>query len=310
MSNTIQASAAPNRRGIAVEINPCQCDIFEGNGRALTQFSATANAALIKDVERNGQQTPVIVRQRGERYEVVAGTRRLGSVLDILNRDPTRLLKAIVIDLSDKEAWDLAEKENANRRDLTPLQRARAWSYAISTIHSGRQDLFAESIGEDPSVVSRTLALLKIPQEVMGALRNAEGVSVHFAAQLVPVLQDQDRANAIRATAANLLNLRGPMTGPDLLDALLSTPTEVANRAPVRFALSQTESHSSFKTKRDGTATLSMKSVDAKLHDAKSRKALLAAITLELRKFLLLDTGSLKEPEAGAASNLTDPVLF
>ena len=291
-SNADADGAAKFRRGVAMEIDPGLCDIFDGNGRAKTPFDPTANAALIKDIQRNGQQTPAVARKRGDRYEIVAGTRRLGSLLELKKSDPSRTLKVIVFELDDTAAWNLADKENANRRDLTPLQRARAWSYAIETLHGGRQDKFAESVGENRSVVSRTLSLLKIPDEVLQALRNSERVSVHFAELLVPALQDKERAKTIRKIARNLAETRGPMSGPELLDALLSTPAENAQRATVTLNLEDIDNHSSFKRKRDGTATLSMKAIDPAAHDPRSRRALLNEIVLHLRKFFQLDGAS------------------
>ena len=289
--------------GVVIEIDPQRCDVFAGNGRADTRFDLKKNAALVADIGRRGQLMPVIVRQNGERFEVVAGTRRLGAILQLCREGYPRTLKAIVRELTDEQAWTFADKENADRRDLTPLQRARSWDYAIKAFHFGRQDMFASATGADRSVVSRTLAILKIPADVMAALKDPESVSVHFAEQIVPALQDPERARVICETARNLAQMRGPVPGPALIDALLSTPSERAERVPLAFDLQGSPKHAVFKRKRDGSATLSLKAIDAAQFDAKARKALLATLERELRKFLQVElkaTGARSVVSGGA----------
>ena len=285
---TTAAAVVPPGDGQVVELNPLLCDIYAGNGRAQTKFDHRRNAALLADIKANGQQTPVLARRVGDRYQVIAGSRRLGAVLALRGETPAVTIKAVLLEVTDEQAWQMADKENANRRDLTPIQRARSWEYAIEAFHGGRQDMFATAIGEDRSVVSRTLALLKIPEVVLGALKDPEGVSVHFAAQLAPQLQDEDQVARICASARNLIGEGVLLSAPELLDVLLSTPQQLAERQDVAIELEGSAKHAVFKRKRDGTASLSLKAIDLALHDIKARKAFLASIDQELRRFLSL----------------------
>lgn len=274
---------------LITELDPHSCSVFAGNGRADTVFDRKKNRILIADIGKNGQQTPVLARANGDAYEVIAGTRRLGAILALNSDGHAIKLKAIVRDLSDEEAWLFAEKENTDRRSLSAMQRARSWSYAIQAFHGGRQDMFAESIGEDPSAVSRTLKLLKVPQEVLSAVKDPDSLSVHFASQLVPLLDDEARAKTIRETARNIAASVGPIAAPRLLDELLSTPSEIDARLPVHFDLEGSPKHVLFKRNRNGSATVALKSIDLEAHSLKSRKALLASINHELKRFLQLD---------------------
>ena len=285
-----------------VELDPSECSIFKGNGRADTVFDPKKNKALIADIAKNGQQTPVLARASAAGHEVIAGTRRLGAVR-ALNADGHQLMiKAVVGKLSDEEAWLIAEKENADRRSLSSMQRARSWSYAIETFHGGRQDQFAESVGEDPSVVSRTLKLLKVPQDVLNAVKDPESLSVHFASQLVPVLDDPQRATNICETACNIAATMGRIPAPRLLDALLSTPTEIDQRLPIHFDLEDSARHVVFKRNRNGSATIALKSIDIDAHSLKARKALLSSISGELKRFLQLE----RVPPATKASSFDE----
>jgi ParB family chromosome partitioning protein len=272
-----------------IELQASACIIFAGNGRAGTTFDPKKNKSLIADIRKNGQQTPVLARSRGGSYEVIAGTRRLGAIRALNAEGCPMTIKAIVGELSDEAAWLVAEKENADRRSLSPMQRARSWDYAIRMFHNGRQDLFAESAGEDPSVVSRTLMILKIPQEVLDAVQDPEAVSVHFASQLVPELGNDERAAIIRETARNISQTRGPVRAPQLLDELLSTHVEIAARAPVQFGLADSPGHAVLKRNRDGSAALRVKRIDLDAHPMRARRALFAAINAELRRFLQLE---------------------
>jgi ParB/RepB/Spo0J family partition protein len=278
----------PGEEELVVLLDPKKCVVSKANGRFGVAFDPAKSAELLADIRRQGQKTPVIVRRTSDGgYELVAGTRRLGAILELRKHQPELKIRAYLRTLSDEEAWQIADAENAGRRDLTTLQRARSWNYAIQNFHSGRQDLFAKAIGKDPSVISRTIALLDLPDEVLSALRDPEGVSVNFAAKLAPALADSAKRDRIVAIAANVVEAGGPLSSPELLKRLLLSPAEIAATNAVIIEMGDCERQAAFSRTEKGGATLTIRPVSSST-DEKTRRAFLRQMEKQLRTFLQL----------------------
>ncbi len=273
---------------VVILLDPGACTISKANGRFGVAFDPNKNAELVEDMRRHGQQTPVIVRKTSNGgYELVAGTRRLGTVRELRKQQPGLKIRAYLRALTDQEAWQIADAENAGRKDLTTLQRARAWHYAVENFHDGRQDLFAKAIGKDRSVVSRTLALLDLPKEVLGALQDPEAVSVNFAAALAPALADNAQRDRIIKIAANAVEAGGNLSSPVLLKRLLFSPAEIAATDPIAIRLGHCERQAAFMRNNKGGASLTIRPLSNST-DEKSRRAFLRQIENQLRSFLQL----------------------
>lgn len=267
-----------------VELDPTQCSIFEGNGRAQVAFDPQKNAPFLADIQRHGQKTPVIVRQTAEGYEVIAGTRRHGAVTELRRANPSLKLRAFVVPADNARAWAIAERENANRRDLSPVERARSWDYAIKNLYGGSQAEFAKAEGLPESTVSRTLALLKIPAEITAALRNPEKINVHFATQLTPILKDEERTRVAIGVAQNLVAEGAALTAPALLASLLKTPAERQEMAAVSLAMGAREKYATLVKKSDGRAVLALSAVDGPV-SAKVRQAFFKTLQEEFGRY-------------------------
>lgn len=169
MDSMEQCQATPN---LVIEIDPDKItQTTPANGRSVTPFDLRKDQELLDDIRKHGQKTPVVVRLLPDgRYELIVGTRRLGAVRELSKLNPNVMLLAYVVDVDDMKAWRIAYAENTARKDLTPLQTARAWKYALDHFCEGVQEGLARAVNKDAATVSRTLALLEIPEEILGAL--------------------------------------------------------------------------------------------------------------------------------------------
>lgn len=280
--------ALPTQERVVL-LDPTTLKVHPANGRYGVRFDPLKNAELIEDIRRRGQLTPVIVRELSDgTYELVAGTRRHGAVLEVRHQQRSDLkIKAHVRDLSDQGSWEIADAENADRRDLTPMQRARTWNYALREFHEGRQDLLAKAIDKDPSVVCRTLQLLELPTEVLAALRDPEGVSVNFATKLVPSLADPAQRDRIIAIAKHAVSAGGKLSSAVLLKRLLLSPAEIAAGEPISIGLGECERQASFTRSDSGGATLTIRPISNSA-DEKAKRAFLRQMEIQLRSFLKL----------------------
>ena len=116
---------------------------------------------LKASIKEKGVLQPILVRQREQGYEVVAGERRLRAARE-LNMEE---VPAVIRDISDNEALVLALVENIQREELNPIEEAQAFSRLINEFNY-TQDTIAKSVGKDRSTISNILRLLKLPIEI------------------------------------------------------------------------------------------------------------------------------------------------
>ncbi|WP_026380530.1 ParB/RepB/Spo0J family partition protein [Afifella pfennigii] len=132
-------------------------------------FSGEELEDLAASIRAHGLVQPVVVRPRpgvsGE-YEIIAGERRWRAAqLAGIHEVPITLLE-----VSDREALELAIVENVQRADLNPLEEAQGYQALIEEFSYSQGDL-ADVIGKSRVHVTNTLRLLKLPEKVLEHLR-------------------------------------------------------------------------------------------------------------------------------------------
>lgn len=123
-------------------------------------------AELLASIKEKGIIQPIIVRPKEEGYELIAGERRWRAAKQL----GLTHLPAIIKDVDDAEALQLALIENLQRQDLNPLEEAVAYQRLLNEFNF-TQEKIGEVVGKNPSSVSNTLRLLKLPAEIQDALR-------------------------------------------------------------------------------------------------------------------------------------------
>lgn len=144
-----------------------------------TNFDEKSLRELAKSIEESGMLQPIIVRKMGEKYELVVGERRYRAVkMSGLNDIP-----AIVKDISDREAIQMALIENIHREDLNPVEEAIAYKYLLDE-YDLRQEDIAKLVGRSRPYITNSLRLLTLPEEVKEMLVAGEITSGHARALL------------------------------------------------------------------------------------------------------------------------------
>ncbi|MBL8906423.1 MAG: ParB/RepB/Spo0J family partition protein [Rhizobiales bacterium] len=117
---------------------------------------------LAVSIRAKGLLQPLMVRQReAGHYEIVAGERRWRAA----QRAGIHEVPAIVRELSDGEALEIALIENIQRADLNPLEEARGYAQLMNEFAYTQQQL-ADSLGKSRSHIANTLRLLNLPESV------------------------------------------------------------------------------------------------------------------------------------------------
>lgn len=124
-------------------------------------FDPLELAGLVQSIQQHGVLQPVVARRVGERFQLVAGERRLRAAQEAgLKEVPARVIEA-----DDQQVFELAIVENLQRTDLNAIEKARAFRDYIDRFHS-TQDELAMRLGLDRSTVSNFIRLLDLPPAI------------------------------------------------------------------------------------------------------------------------------------------------
>jgi ParB family chromosome partitioning protein len=144
------------------ELREVDIDLIQpGKEQPRTRFSEERLEELAQSIRNNGVIQPVLVRARGDGFELVAGERRWLAA----RRAGLRRIPAIVREIPDDRVLELALVENIQRQELNPIEEANAYMRLIGTL-GVRQEELAQRVGKDRSSVANYLRLLKLPADL------------------------------------------------------------------------------------------------------------------------------------------------
>jgi len=125
------------------------------------QFLPEELASLTASVRKDGVLMPVLLRPSGDGYELIAGERRWRASQAAGLTD----IPAVVREVDDLQALELAIVENEQRDDLTAIESARAYQLMIAEFGCTQQQV-AERIGRSRTQVTNLIRLLQLPEKV------------------------------------------------------------------------------------------------------------------------------------------------
>jgi len=135
---------------------------------------------LAASIRETGVLQPVIVRERGQGYEIVMGERRWRAA----KLAGLATVPAVVRDVTDDDALAMALAENLQREDLNPVEKARAFKNLIDTAGL-TQVQAAKRLGLSRVTVSNTMRLLELPARVKELVASGKLSAGHARALLM-----------------------------------------------------------------------------------------------------------------------------
>jgi len=124
---------------------------------------------LMASIAEKGVIEPLIVRQQGERFQIVAGERRYQASVQVGLTE----LPVIIRDVDDGELVELALIENIQRKDLTPFEEGRAIQ-TLGETYSYTHEELARRLGKSRTAITESLTLNSLPEEIKNLCRLAE----------------------------------------------------------------------------------------------------------------------------------------
>jgi len=123
-------------------------------------------ASLSASIRSHGILQPLVVRQVGERYQLVAGERRLRAAREAgLNSVPVN-----IVDFNDQQVLEAALVENIQRSDLNPIEKAHGFKEYLTRYHMTHEQLAAR-LGLGRATITNLVALLELPAELQDSVR-------------------------------------------------------------------------------------------------------------------------------------------
>ncbi len=138
-------------------------------------------AELANSLREHGLVQPIVVRAKGDRYQLIAGQRRLAAA----RRLGWGKVLVRVLDVDDRQMSEIAIVENLQRRDLDALEKAASFKQYLATWNCTQEDL-AKRLSIDRSTVANLIRLLELPEAVQKRLRDG-GISMGHARALLPL---------------------------------------------------------------------------------------------------------------------------
>ena len=124
-------------------------------------FSQTALEELSSSIKVYGILQPITVRQKDDKYELIAGERRFRAA----KLASFKTIPAIINNMSDESSAVLALLENLQREDLNFIEEAMGYENLIKE-HSFTQQQLAEKLGKNQSTIANKLRILRLPSDV------------------------------------------------------------------------------------------------------------------------------------------------
>ncbi len=160
-------------------------------GQPRKDFDQEKLQELADSIRQHGVVQPILLRQNGERYVIVAGERRFRAArLAGLEKVP-----AIVKDLDEAQVMEVALIENLQREDLNPIEEAAAIRFLMQQ-HDLTQEEVSKRLSKSRPAIANSLRLLTLPEPVQAYLRNGKLQAGH--ARALAGLQDPE-AQAVLA---------------------------------------------------------------------------------------------------------------
>ena len=207
---------------------------------------------LAASIAEKGLLEPIVVRFAPGGFEVVAGNRRL-EACKILGM---RSIPCHIVDLDDREAFEVSLVENIQHETMNPIDEARAFKNYADNFGYGGITQLAEKIGKSQAYISNRIRLLALPKGVRDEVIRRR-ISPSVAQELVSLGDDEadefveiirerhlsmrEVRRIVKRRRGHVLGMRGELSTSDL-DARAPDQTElraqIADRAIARAVAS------------------------------------------------------------------------
>jgi ParB family chromosome partitioning protein len=161
-------------------------------------------AGLSNSIKEKGLLQPILVRNKQEYYEIIAGRRRYEACKGL----GWRKIICHIVELDDKEAFEVSLIENIQRKTLNPIEEAEAYRrYIVDYGWGGITDL-ADRIGKSKSYLDKKLRLLELPSDIIDSI-SCSSIKISTAEELLPLRDEKQQLRLAALAEHGILSSRG-----------------------------------------------------------------------------------------------------
>ena len=198
---------------------------------------------LSNSLQEHGLLQPILVRRVAERYQLVAGERRLRAAIKAGWPD----VPVHIIDADDRKMAEVSIVENLQRKDLNALEKATSFQRYLET-YQCTQDELAHRLHVDRSTIANLIRLLELPEAVQQSLRTGEITPGHARA-LLPLGDENQQVSFCRQIVADGLSVRS-------VESLVQEAIRVADAEPLDAVTSDSRTGKTARKSRANNSTL------------------------------------------------------
>ncbi|MBN2476573.1 MAG: ParB/RepB/Spo0J family partition protein [Pirellulales bacterium] len=166
------------------------------------EFDPAEMQSLADSLGTHGLLQPVVVRRVDDRYQLIAGERRLRAAAQAGWAE----VPANVIEADDRQTAELAIVENLQRKDLNPLEKAACFQRYLEQYRATQEEL-ASRLNLDRSTIANLIRLLELPGPVQDVLRQAKITQGHARA-LLPLGDEREQIEFCQRIQRDGLSVR------------------------------------------------------------------------------------------------------
>ena len=165
-------------------------------------FSDEALKELADSIREQGIVQPLIVRERGGFFELIAGERRWRAA-QLLNLPE---VPVITREADDRAVLELALIENLQRENLNAVEEAHGYAQLAEQFQLTQEEISAK-VGKSRAVVANSLRLLKLPESIQKFIRDGR-LSVGHAKVILGLAEERNQKLAAERVIKEGLNVR------------------------------------------------------------------------------------------------------
>jgi ParB family transcriptional regulator, chromosome partitioning protein len=181
---------------VSVDINAIATNPFQPRH----DFDKEEISNLAQSIEKQGLLQPILLRKKGNGYEIISGERRFRA-MKLLGNDKVPCI--IKQEVTDHEMIEMALVENIQRENLNDIDQALAYKQLMMECGLSHDEI-SKKVGKSRSTITNFLRLLKLPQEVQEKLRKKELTMGHARALLSIENSEQQKILAEKIISDNL----------------------------------------------------------------------------------------------------------
>lgn len=196
-------------------------------------FTQESINELAESIKQQGILQPLIVRKRGDEFELISGERRWRAAqIAGLDKAPV-----IIRDVDDRTALEIALVENLQRENLNPIEEAEGFAKLIETFNLTQEEAAAK-VGKNRATVANALRLLKLPPDIQALLKKGNITTGHAKAILSLENPDLQKVAAEKVVKEQL----SVRQTEDLVNYLLHS-TQTTHKPAKKKKIESTDAH-------------------------------------------------------------------